>query len=80
MINHPLMGSLSDLTLEELITKSSDLSQKLNFAHRMGNQALANQVRMVLAGYQAEYQKRMAEAAEKAKEDKRLKDKVNIKK
>ena len=80
MINHPLMGSLKDLTLEELITKSSDLSQKLNFALRMGNQALANQVRMVLAGYQEEYQKRMMEAAEKAKEDKRLKDKVNIKK
>ena len=74
------MGSLSDLTLEELITKSSDLSQKLNFAHRMGNQALANQVRMVLEGYKEEYQRRMAEAAEKARTDKMLKDKVKIKK
>ena len=77
---HPLMGSLKDLSLEEIISKSSDLSSKLNFAYRSGNQPLANQVRMVLAGYQEEYQKRMAEAAEKAANDKLLKDKVNIKK
>jgi len=77
---HPLMSSLKDLSLEEIISKSSDLSSKLNFAYRTGNQPLANQVRMVLAGYQEEYQKRMAEAAEKAANDKLLKDKVSIKK
>jgi hypothetical protein len=80
MINHPLMGSLKDVSLEDIISRSNDLQGKLNFALRSGNQALANQVRMVLAGYQEEYQKRMAEAAEKAKTDKMLKDKVNIKK
>lgn len=77
---HPLMGSLKDLDLEEIINKSNELSQKYNQALRFGNQALANQIRMVLAGYQEEYQKRMAEAAEKARTDKMLKDKVNIKK
>lgn len=77
---HPLQGSLKDLSLDEIINKSSDLSQKLVFAQRMGNYQLVTQVRMVLAGYQEEYRKRMVEAAEKAQEDKRLKDKVRVKK
>jgi hypothetical protein len=77
---HPLQGSLKDLSLDEIITKTSDLHQKLVFAQRMGNHQLAVQVRMVLTGYQEEYQKRMVEAAEKAREDRRLKDKVKIKK
>lgn len=76
---HPLQKSLQNESLDEIISKSTDLSQKLNFAYRMGNQTLANQIRMVLAGYQAEYRRRMEEIAEKAKNDKMLKDKVNIK-
>jgi hypothetical protein len=79
-MKHPLMGSLADLSLEEIVSKSSDLSGKLNFAYRTGNQPLVNQIRMVLEGYQEEYQKRMADAAEKAANDKMLKDKVKIKK
>jgi hypothetical protein len=47
---------------------------------RFGNQSLANQIRLALAGYQEEYQRRMAEMAEKARNDKMLKDKVNVKK
>ena len=77
---HPLMGSLKDLDLEEIIKKSNELAQKYNQAVRFGNQALANQIRMVLSSYQEEYQKRMAGAADKARNDKMLKDKVNIKK
>ena len=77
---HPLMGSLKDLSLEDVISKINDLNQKLNQALRFGNQALANQVRMALHSYQEEYQKRMAEMAEKARNDKMLKDKVQVKK
>jgi hypothetical protein len=77
---HPLLGSLRDVELDELIKKINDLSQKYNQSLRFGNQGLANQVRMTLAGYQEEYQRRMAEAADKARNDKMLKDKVNIKK
>ena len=79
-MKHPLMGDLKDVSLDDLISKQSDLHQKLGFAYRMGNQQLANQVRMVLEGYKEEYQRRMAEAAEKARTDKMLKDKVKIKK
>jgi hypothetical protein len=77
---HPLIGTLKDLTLEDLVKKINELSTKYNQAARFGNQHLANQIRMMQNGYQEEYQKRMAEAAEKAKTDKILKDKVKIKK
>lgn len=77
---HPLLGSLSEKTLEEIIKESTDLSSKLNQAYRFGNAGLANQIRMVLNGYQAEYQKRMNDLADKAANDKMLKNKVNIKK
>jgi hypothetical protein len=79
-MKHPLMGDLKDVSLEDIISKQGDLQQKLGFAYRMGNQQLANQIRMVLFGYQEEYQRRMMEAAEKAANDKMLKDKVKIKK
>lgn len=79
MMFHPLQGSLRDLSLDEIIKKSSELSQRLNQAYRFGNQQMANQVRMILAGYQEEYQRRMTELSEKAASDKMLKDKVKIK-
>jgi hypothetical protein len=77
---HPLMGNLRDVELEELIRKISDLNQKYTQSLRSGNQSLANQIRMVMNSYQEEYQRRMAELADKARNDKMLKDKVNIKK
>jgi hypothetical protein len=76
---HPLLGSLRDIELDELIKKINELSTKYNQSLRFGNQAMANQIRMALASYQEEYQRRMAEASDKAKNDKMLKDKVNIK-
>ena len=79
-MDHPLLGSLKEVDLDKLIEKISDLSQKYNQALRFGNQHLANQVRMVLNGYQSEYQRRMFEAAEKARNDIALKDKVKVKK
>lgn len=77
---HPLTGSLSELTLDELITKIGELHTKLSQSYQLGNIQLSNQVRMILSGYQDEYQKRMALAAEKARNDKLLKDKVKVKK
>jgi iron-sulfur cluster repair protein YtfE (RIC family) len=76
---HPLLGNLKDVDLDELIKKISELSEKYHQAMRFGNAGLGNQIRMVLNSYQEEYKKRMAEMAEKAKNDKMLKDKVKIK-
>ena len=66
-MDHPLLGSLREVDLDKLIETVSDLSQKYNQAVRFGNQQLARQVRMVLNNYQGEYQRRMSEAAEKAR-------------
>ena len=74
-MKHPLMESLSDLSIDDIIEKTSDLQKKLNQALRFGNQNLANQINMVLEGYKEEYQKRMRDAAEKAQADKELKEK-----
>jgi hypothetical protein len=74
-MKHPLMNSLTDVSLEEIISKTSDLQKKLNQTLQMNNQILANQIRMVLEGYREEYQKRMTDIAEKAQKDKMLKEK-----
>jgi len=79
-MDHPLLGSLRDIDLNELIEKISELSQKYNQSIRYGNEHMARQIRMVLNNYQGEYQRRMTEAAEKARTDTMLKDKVKVKK
>ena len=73
---HPLIPNLKDLSTEDLINKINELSTKMNQCYRFGKVQMANQIRYVMYSYQEEYQKRMAEAAEKAKTNKHLKDKV----
>jgi len=77
---NPLIGSLKDLSLEDLIKKISELHEKYRQSMRFGQNNLANQIRATLSMYQEEYQKRMAEESEKAKNNKMLKNKVDIKK
>jgi hypothetical protein len=77
---HPLVGKLDDISLDDLIVKINDLHKKLGQSNRFGNAQMANQVRAALSMYQEEYQKRMLAEAEKAKNHKLLKDKVNVKK
>jgi len=43
----------------------SDLTNKLTFAHRMGQSFMINQIQMVLEGYKTEYAKRMDELYKK---------------
>lgn len=54
-MEHPLIGPLDDLTEEQLLAKITELNQKLNFAARMGNGAMANQLRMAIESYQNRY-------------------------
>jgi len=77
---HPLMKSLKDVGLDDLLKQTNDLHSKYNQSLRSGNSQMAHQLRLVLNYYQEEYQKRMTEQAEKTKESKYLKDKVQIKK
>jgi hypothetical protein len=77
---HPLIGKLDGLSLEEILQKISDLHSKLTQTNKMGNYHLSNQIRAALSTYQEEYQKRMSEENEKAKNNKYLKDKVRVEK
>ena len=58
-MEHPLIGDISDQTMEDLATRISDLQKKLTIAQRSGNGHLANQVRMALETYRNQYQSRL---------------------
>ena len=64
-MEHPFISSLSDKTIEELQTSISDLTKKLNFAYRMQNSPMINQLNMVMASYKAEYGRKMDEMLKK---------------
>ena len=77
MIEHPLIGELKDLTLEEIQSKLSELSKKLAFAHTSGNQSLVNQIMLVQGSYQEAYRIKMDEMMPKGSGDKYA-DKIDI--
>lgn len=51
---HPLAPDLSGLSMEELTTKYSDLSKRLNQAYKFGPHSIIPQVQMMLDHYQLE--------------------------
>lgn len=61
-MEHPLIGDLNNLTLEELNTQITELYRKLNIATRSGNAHLCNQLRMALESYNAKYQAKLQES------------------
>ena len=77
-MEHPLIGSLDELTLEELSTKINELGKKLGIAARTGNGQLCNQIRMAMENYQNMYQTRLQESYKKAEGDSNFDDKINI--
>ena len=77
-MEHPLIGSLEELTLEELSAKVNELSKKLGIAARTGNGHLCNQIRMAMENYQNMYQTRLQESYRKAQDDNNFDDKINI--
>jgi len=58
-MEHPLVGNLDDLSVDQLTTQISDLSRKLGIASRTGNAHLCNQIRMALESYQNKYQQKL---------------------
>lgn len=57
-MDHPLIGSLKELTNEEVSAKISELSKKLNYARRSNNNYLCNQIIMALNTFMTEQQVR----------------------
>ena len=47
-MKHPFINDLSDKTIEELQTAIESLTNKLNYAYRMGNSPLIHQLQMVM--------------------------------
>ena len=77
-MEHPLLGSLEELTLEQLGAKVTELSKKLGIAARTGNGHLCNQIRMAMENYQNMYQTRLQESYKTAQGDNNFDDKINI--
>ena len=61
-MEHPLIGSLDELTAEQLLDRITELNKKLSIAYRLANHDLCNQIRMALETYQNKYQAKMKAA------------------
>lgn len=64
-MQHPFIGDLSHLTVDEIQTKINDLTSKLSFCYRTQNQVLINQLHMAIESYKAEYVKKVNELYKK---------------
>lgn len=64
-MEHPLIGDLSTLTLEELSAKVGELQKKLSIAQRSGNGHLSDQIRMALESYYNTYQIKLRDSYSK---------------
>jgi hypothetical protein len=54
-MEHPLVGSVDLLTIDELGSKISELNKKMGIARRMGNNDLCRQIQMALETHQNKY-------------------------
>ena len=77
-MEHPLIGPLDELTLEELGARINELGKKLSIAARSGNGHLCDQIRMAMENYQNMYQQKLQESYKKAQGDSNFDDKINI--
>jgi hypothetical protein len=75
-MEHPLIGDLSKLTLDELGEKIADLNRKLSMAMRTGNGHLCNQIRMAIESHNVKYQEKLQESYKKSDVD--FGDKIKI--
>ena len=78
-MEHPLIGNLDTLTVEDLSKKITDLNNKLGIARRTGNGHLCNQIRMAVESYQNKYQDKVQETYRKQIEDSNFNSKIDIK-
>ena len=76
-MDHPLIGDLKDLNLEQLQSKLSEINKRLSFSYKTGNQALIHQLQLVQASYQAEYNRKMQARMPKDDDDQHN-DKIDI--
>lgn len=78
-MEHPLIGSIDDLDIDQLSSRINDLYGKLAIAQRSGNGHLSTQLRMALETFQNKYQQRLQETYAKRDENVNFEDKIKIK-
>lgn len=75
---HPMTGSLSELTTDELYAKYNELQRKINASYRLGYSSALIQLQMLMDDYQAEinrrHEKAMEEMQNRSKEFKNIID------
>lgn len=76
-MEHPLIGDLNALTVDELSAQIADLNRKLSVAMRSGNGHICHQLRMAIESYQNKYQEKIRQTYEKSGMN--FDDKINIK-
>jgi len=66
-MEHPFLDrkQLSEKTLEEIQTDITGLMNKLNFAYKMGNRPLINQLTMVIESYRREASEKLDKVMQK---------------
>lgn len=66
-MEHPLIGDIEHLTIDELSLKITELNKKLNIAMRSGNADLCNQIRMAIETYRGKYMQKSQDLLNKGK-------------
>jgi hypothetical protein len=77
---HPLTPDLSGLSDDELHKKRAELSNRMQFAYRMGHGDMIGQIQLVMGDYDMEVQRRNQKMLDDLeKNSKTFKDKIDIK-
>lgn len=77
-MEHPLIGDISALSVEQLGNTVADLQKKLGIAQRTGNGHLTNQIRMALETYHNAYSARLQQSYQQAASSHNFSDKIDI--
>lgn len=77
-MEHPLIGTIDHLSVDELQQRISDLNKKLQFAMRMGNGQLVGQLRMALDTFNSKYQQKLQEDWESKNSGSDYSDRIDI--
>lgn len=64
-MEHPFINNLETKSLEDLQNTISTLTSKLNFAYKVGNGPLIQQLNMAIESYKNAYNKKMDEIISK---------------
>ena len=64
-MEHPLIGDIDQLTIDELSDKISELTKKTSIAYSTGNGQLVNQLQMALETFRNKYQEKLTASYQK---------------